>query len=116
MENSVKYLAIDAIFFLQSLLWIILTQKDPLFLAMVLLLLGIALLMILKNTNNIYFYLMMAVLGPLVEIICVFVGVWHFSTPDFFGIPYWLPFYWGLIGLCFGDAYKQINNFTFTRK
>ena len=42
------------------------------------------------------------VLGPAAEALGVRGGAWHYTAPDFLGIPLWLPFAWGLIGILNG--------------
>jgi len=44
-------------------------------------------------------YLGIAIGGALVEIVLVNFGQgWSYAHPDFFGIPLWIPLFWGLIG------------------
>ena len=41
------------------------------------------------------------ILAPLIfDIPAVHLGVWSFATPQFFGIPFWLPFVYGNVALC----------------
>lgn len=40
-----------------------------------------------------------ACLGPTAEIVAVHYGAWTYHTPDFLGIPLWLPVAWGLAAL-----------------
>ena len=111
IKTLILDLTLDLIFFSSVLFFVVLSQKEPLTLSLGLSVWSIGLLWIMENKKNIYFYLMMAVLGPLAEIVCVYMGVWSFYNPDFLGIPYWLPFFWGIIGLCLGDAYYKIINY-----
>jgi len=46
--------------------------------------------------EDIIFFIYGAILGPLAEIICIRYGVWQYSNPLFFGIPFWLVVVWGL--------------------
>jgi hypothetical protein len=48
------------------------------------------------KTQDLYFFITGAVVGPIGEIICIHFGVWHYANPTLFGIPIWLPFVWGL--------------------
>jgi hypothetical protein len=49
--------------------------------------------------QDVYFFVVGAIIGPLAEIICIDFGVWAYANPTFFGIPVWLPFAWGLVTL-----------------
>ena len=46
--------------------------------------------------QDIVFFVVGGILGPLVEIIAVYFGAWQYTNPSFLGIPLWLPFAWGL--------------------
>lgn len=41
------------------------------------------------------YFIFGACAGPTVEIILTNMGLYHFSEPDFLGMPYWLPVFWG---------------------
>lgn len=47
--------------------------------------------------QDIVFFVVGAILGPLGEIICIYGGAWTYTNPTFLGIPVWLPLAWGLI-------------------
>src|SRR5437016_5345326 len=47
------------------------------------------------SREDILFYCTGAVLGSVVEIISIKFGAWQYGNPTFFGIPSWLPFFWG---------------------
>jgi hypothetical protein len=46
--------------------------------------------------HDVYFFAAGAIVGPFIEIICIYFGVWQYANPTFLGIPLWLPFAWGL--------------------
>lgn len=49
--------------------------------------------------------------GPMVEIILVnFSKAWSYSDPQLFGIPIWIPFYWGLMGTTLIVSYEGLTN------
>lgn len=41
------------------------------------------------------------VVGPIMEVICVYYGAWAYANPILF-IPPWLPFAWGFLGISIG--------------
>jgi hypothetical protein len=45
------------------------------------------------------YFIFGACLGPTMEIILTSFGLYHFSEPDFLGMPYWLPVFWGNVAL-----------------
>lgn len=51
---------------------------------------------ILKNKQDVLVFLSAAILGPIGEIIVSSSGLWKYNGVTFFGIPYWLPFAWGI--------------------
>jgi hypothetical protein len=49
--------------------------------------------------KELLWYLSICIGGAFVEIILVNVGHgWTYSTPDFLGIPVWIPLFWGFVG------------------
>lgn len=51
-----------------------------------------------RKDDLIFFYVPL-VLGPIGEVFCVRAGAWEYSQPAFLGLPIWLPLLWGLAGL-----------------
>ena len=47
--------------------------------------------------HDIYFFIIAALVGPIVEATCVHFGVWTYTNPTFFGIPIWLSIVWGML-------------------
>lgn len=73
-----------------SLLW-----QSPVILALCFI--SISLLMLLKwhAKSDLLLYFLAFTLGPIAEMILVYIGVWKYAEPVFF-IPIWLPFAWGI--------------------
>ncbi len=44
-------------------------------------------------------FIVAAVVGPVVEIISIYYGIWSYADPMFLGIPVWLPLLWGFAGV-----------------
>jgi len=53
------------------------------------------------NKVKLLIFLAGFVLGPLSEMVMIHFGAWHYSMPDFLGIPLWLPVTWGNAALFF---------------
>jgi len=49
------------------------------------------LLLLTHNKKDIFFVLFFSIFGILLEILCVYYGIWKYFNPDIFGIPLWLP-------------------------
>ncbi len=56
-------------------------------------------LIFLYEDLDILFFLFGACIGPTVEIILISLGLFSFNDPDFLGMPYWLPVFWGNVAL-----------------
>ena len=72
----------------------------------------ISLVKLWLDKDAIVYYVLAAVSGPLVEIVCIYFGIWSYTLPQFLGIPIWLPLVWGLFGLFlkkFQDAYVEFR-------
>ena len=49
--------------------------------------------------KELLWYLLICVGGALVEIVLVNFGHgWSYTNPHFFGIPVWIPLFWGFVG------------------
>jgi hypothetical protein len=42
------------------------------------------------NSEKVFFGIIFGLLGPIMEIICIHMGIWKYANPDFLGIPFWL--------------------------
>jgi len=62
-------------------------------------LLGAFGLSIWRKDEDLAFFAVGAVFGPLGEMICIRFGVWAYANPTALGIPLWLPFAWGFASL-----------------
>ncbi len=45
------------------------------------------------------FFLVVAVLGTIAEVLFVYFGVWSYGNPTFFGVPFWFPVAFGTTAL-----------------
>ena len=77
--------------------------ENNLLITSVIILISIVLLFIFREKDNLYVFITMAIIGPLVEICDIYFGAWQYSNPNLYLIPTWLPFVWGEFGI-FGNA------------
>lgn len=74
------------------------------------LLLIFAFLINLKSSKEeVYAYLVVAVLATLLESLANFTGAWSYSYSQILNFPIWLPLYWGMGGIVMKDVYFVIE-------
>jgi len=61
-----------------------------------------------RSWQGIVLALMTGAVGCLVEITLIYLGTYHFSRPDRFGIPQWLPALYMLASLCVGSIGRAV--------
>ena len=54
-------------------------------------------------------FLSAAAIGPVMEMIVIYHGAWHYGNPTFAGIPFWLPILWGLSGIFFAKVSQHVE-------
>jgi hypothetical protein len=56
-------------------------------------------------------YISVSVIGFIIEIILVNFGHgWTYVNPDLFGVPIWIPLFWGLVGTTIVVIYSWLQN------
>jgi hypothetical protein len=64
--------------------------------------LGLILLTTIRSGRYLFSYLGACVVLPIIlDIPGTHLGLWSFGTPDFFGFPFWLPFFYGNLVVAF---------------
>jgi hypothetical protein len=89
-----------------SFLWMI-----PLLLTGLLLLLSAFMILIRKNNEDLYLFIVVGILGAFAEVVAVLFGAWTYTVPSSVGVPYWLPLLWGLAALFLRNLYLLIHDF-----
>jgi len=77
-----------------SLFW-----TNQIILTTIIVVISVIMLLIWRDKEDVYLYIIVAVSGAIAEAIAIGFGVWTYTLPDFIGIPIWLPFVWGMAGL-----------------
>ena len=94
-----------------SLLGELLLWKYTIVFSILLILLAYAKHKIYPIKKELLWYLMICVGGALVEIVLVNFGHgWSYMNPDFFGIPAWIPLFWGFVGTTIIVIYDGLTN------
>lgn len=98
MPDQVKFVLNAALalatLFLTALLW-----QYPIALIALLLVTAAAILRIRPNATSVVVYATAFVFGPAAEAVSITTGAWAYDSPNFLGVPVWLPFVWGNAGL-----------------
>lgn len=67
-----------------------------------LIVLGLIMLIALRNGRYILWYVVAFILGPIIlDIPGIHFGLWSYGTPQFLGFPLWIPFFYGNITVSF---------------
>lgn len=59
---------------------------------------------------DICFFLVIAVLGSMAEVIFVSFGVWEYANPTLLGVPIWFPLAFGTTGLIGGRLARTVTS------
>lgn len=96
---------------LLSLLGELLLWNQVIIFSILLILLAYAKHKIYPIKKELLWYLLICVGGAVVEIILVNFGHgWSYSNPQLFGIPVWIPLFWGVVGTSIIVLYDGMVN------
>lgn len=84
------------VFFICWLILISALWQQPLYLTIILLVVSCLYFLFFKEKQGSYYFLAAAILGPIGEAIVSASGLWTYHGVIILGIPYWLPFAWGI--------------------
>lgn len=68
-----------------------------------------------KDKDDIKYYVVAAISGPIGEILVSSSGLWKYQGETILGIPYWLPLAWGITALAIKKFIQNIPNKRKTR-
>lgn len=74
-------------------------RQYPYFLSLSLLFVVLVRLIFFHGPLDFVYFLFGACIGPTVELILTSFHLYLFTEPDFLGMPYWLPIFWGNVAL-----------------
>lgn len=84
---------------------------NQLLVSIVLLIIGLLMLSIGWEKNNLIFYIAVVISGPIAEAIAIYFGAWTYTNPVFIGVPIWLFFVWGNAGLYIVKLKELISSY-----
>ena len=90
---------------------VVLLWRESFMLTLTLFVISALMLVVLRSKKITAVYVFVALWGPLTEAIAIAKGVWHYESPDFFGLPLWLPFLWGAASIVITYSYEYLSRF-----
>ena len=102
MEHSKRLwneLIVECVAFSLLVASVVLLWRNNLFLFIVAAMECLAALLLWHERLDVSFFLIIAVLGSLAEVVFVHFGIWRYANPTFLGIPLWFPLAFGTTGL-----------------
>lgn len=94
MSEKIKSVLMGALSLTTLLLTVFLWQQ-PALLAVSLFAVSMAMILLENHRSALIIYIVAFFFGPFAEILVIYFGAWHYSSPHFLGVPFWLPFLWG---------------------
>ena len=70
--------------------------RNPLQLTIILIIISVLMLLVRRRKEDLVLYAIAGIGGAMAESTAIAAGVWDYAIPNFSGVPYWLPFLWGI--------------------
>ena len=83
--------------------------NNPYLLTLILFFFAIVYLYILKSKEKIAVFFICGILGATTEMVAIYFGAWAYTSPNIFGIPFWLVPLWGIASLFMTELQKSIE-------
>jgi len=102
---------------LLSILCTFLFSNQAILLSIILVLIAYAKHKIYPIKKELLLFILISVGGAVVEILLVNSGsAWNYSSSQLFGIPFWIPFFWGVMSTTIVVLYDGLINRTSSKK
>ena len=111
MKRLLKAFLYSCILALLCVFSISLFWQDPLLLAGIIAAISIVMLIIWRDKEDIYLYIITGLSGAIAEIVAIAFGVWNYAIANVTGTPIWLPFLWGLSAVFVKKTAEEIHDF-----
>ena len=111
MERLLRTFLYSVLLALISLFSVSFFWEQPLLLTLILALVGAVVLFLSKKKEDIYLFIFISTGGALAEMVAIAFGAWTYNLPNISGIPYWLPFLWGVAGLFIKRIADEIHDY-----
>ncbi len=109
MNSTKKEIILESFLLLAGILSLIIFYQSNFLLMFILIFLGGGSLFLWREKEDIYFFTVGFIIGPFVEVISIYFGVWKYANPTVLGMPIWLPFAWGFVVLLITRITKTIT-------
>lgn len=87
-----------------GLLW-----EQSLVLATVMLVVTVVVLVLRRNSIDVWVSIIILVTSALIEALSVHFGIWQHMNPDYLGVPLWIPLGWVLFALFIRSLYVLLS-------
>lgn len=62
-----------------------------------------------RSLRTFVVFLLVGIIAPFIESLCIFFGIWNYSFPNFINFPFWLFVLWGNAGMAIYQVAKKIK-------
>ena len=111
MKRLLKAFLYSATLAFISLYSVSLFWQNSLLLAGILIVISALMLLVWRNKEDLILYTMSGIAGALAESTAIALGAWSYAIPGIIGIPYWLPFLWGIAAVFIKRISLEIHDF-----
>jgi len=111
MKRLLRAFLYSCVLAILSLVVVAYFWNRPVLLTFIMISISILMLLIWRTKEDLYLYLITGVCGALAEVFAISMGAWTYASPNLKGIPYWLPFLWGVTGLFVKRMANEIHDF-----
>jgi hypothetical protein len=111
MNKIIKFIIEGSVVGWGSFLSVVFLFRYNFILTLVLIFISILALILWRSKSNFLLYILCGFGGMVMEAIVVGSGAWTYAFPNFIGIPYFLPFLWGITGIFikeFSDFLREL--------
>ncbi len=99
----------NALFVLANIIVVVLLYKNILLTNVLVIILAVIALWHWKSKRTLFVFIIVGILGPLIEMICIKSGVWQYSFTNLYNIPIWLFVIWGSTAATIYQIAKNIK-------
>jgi hypothetical protein len=111
MKRLLKSFLYSIVLALVSLHSVALFWQNSLMLTGILIFLSLLMFLVWRSKEDVILYIVASVSGAVAESTAIAFGAWSYAIPDISGIPYWLPFLWGIAAVFIKRISFEIHDF-----
>ena len=111
MKRLLRAFMFSCVLAMVSLFSVSLFWKSPLELTWILIAVSILMLLVWKSRDDTITFFICGIAGALSESLAIAFGAWTYAFPSIIGIPFWLPFLWGIAALFMKRISFEVHDF-----